>query len=144
MDTRSKVDRSENMRRITSKDTNPELTVRRLIHSLNYRYRLHYSSLPGRPDIVFPGRKKVIFIHGCFWHKHAKCKIAHRPKSNNDYWNQKLRLNKQRDRKNLRLLSKMGWQSLVIWECEIKKIHKIKVTIKRFLDPTMDHNHTEN
>src|SRR5215475_4488942 len=106
------MDRSANMRAIRSKDMKPELAVRSLVHRMGYRYRLHRHDLPGRPDMVFPGRKKVIFVHGCFWHSH-NCKVAHVPKSNRDYWGPKLERNRMRDEKNLAALEAAGWQSWV-------------------------------
>jgi DNA mismatch endonuclease, patch repair protein len=137
MDTRSKQVRIENMRRIVSKNTNPELAVRHLLFSLDYRYRLHRSDLPGQPDIVFQARKKAIFVHGCFWHQHAKCRRTHTPKSNLHYWPRKLARNKERDRANRRTLARMGWSVLVIWECEIRNLDKLKSTLTRFLGPAV-------
>jgi DNA mismatch endonuclease (patch repair protein) len=119
MDRVTTAQRSENMRRIKSKDSNPELFVRRLVHQLGYRYRLHDHVLPGRPDLVFGGRQKIIFVHGCFWHGHHPCKLAHTPASRQHYWAPKLLRNKTRDRAHLRDLKKLGWGVLVIWECEV-------------------------
>ena len=133
MDRISKEARSENMRRIAGKDTSPELAVRRLAHSLGYRYRLHRQDLPGRPDMVFPGRRKVIFVHGCFWHQHEKCGGAHTPKSNKDYWEKKLRRNRERDVENRIRLSGMGWNSIVIWECSVSQTAELRRLLKRFL-----------
>lgn len=113
------MDRSENMRRIRSKGMRPELAVRSMVHKMGYRFRLHRKDLPGKPDLVFAGRRKVIFVHGCFWHAHD-CKTAHRPKSNADYWGLKLKRNAARDKKNLAALMAQGWKPLVIWECELK------------------------
>ncbi|MBI5493192.1 MAG: DNA mismatch endonuclease Vsr [Deltaproteobacteria bacterium] len=128
------MDRSENMRRIRSKDTAPELLIRRIIFKMGYRYRLHYAKLPGRPDLVFPSRKKVIFIHGCFWHKHEKCKISRMPKSNIKYWKTKLNGNKKRDAGNQDKLKKLGWLSMVLWECQLEYPgNSIKKKIKKFL-----------
>jgi DNA mismatch endonuclease (patch repair protein) len=110
--------RSENMRRIRSKDTGPELAVRRLIHRLGYRYRLHVNSLPGKPDIVLVRHKKIVEVRGCFWHKHRGCKDAHLPKSRQEYWAPKLARNVQRDKRNHEALKQQGWNVLVIWECE--------------------------
>lgn len=126
------MDRSANMRAIRSKDMLPELTVRRLAHKFGYRYRLHRKDLPGKPDLVFASRKKVIFVHGCFWHLH-NCKGAHIPKSNLDYWLPKLTRNQARDVNNLKQLSAKGWQSLVIWECETRDVHDLKKRLKGFL-----------
>lgn len=115
--------RSQNMAMIRARDTKPEMTVRRLLHRLGYRFRLHKRGLPGRPDLVFASRKKVIFVHGCFWHQHASstCKIARRPKSRGEYWNAKLDRNVARDGEVKKALEKAGWKSLTLWECQIKK-----------------------
>ena len=113
------MDRSANMRAIRSKGMRPELAVRRLVHGMGYRYRLHRTDLPGRPDLVFRSRRKVIFVHGCFWHRHH-CKYAHVPRTNVDYWRPKLKRNAARDAKNLKALAAEGWRCLVIWECELK------------------------
>jgi DNA mismatch endonuclease (patch repair protein) len=107
------------MARIRSKDTGPELFVRRLVHGMGYRYRLHRRSLPGTPDLVFPGRGKVIFVHGCFWHKHARC--SRLPKTRTEYWHPKLEANRQRDLKARRKLRALGWKALILWECELGK-----------------------
>ena len=114
--------RSEIMSAIRSKGMKPEMTVRRLLHAMGYRYRLHRTDLPGKPDLVFPGRHKVILVHGCFWHQHAnpRCQIARRPKSNRDYWLPKLERNVARDAENVARLQELGWDVLVIWECEIR------------------------
>jgi DNA mismatch endonuclease (patch repair protein) len=120
------------MRRIRSKGMLPELAVRSMVHRMGYRFRLHRKDLPGKPDLVFASRRKVIFVHGCFWHSH-NCKAAHVPKSNPDYWVPKLQRNRLRDRKNLEALRADGWQSLVIWECELKERRAVGVQVKRFL-----------
>jgi len=126
--------RSENMRRIRSKDMKPEMVVRKLIHGMGYRYRLHRKDLPGKPDLVFTPRKKVIFVHGCFWHQHNAdhCPITRKPKSNGSYWLPKLEKNVKRDQRNLEELEKLEWDFLVIWECEIKDTDKLKKKIKIF------------
>jgi DNA mismatch endonuclease, patch repair protein len=126
------VNRSENMRRIRSKGMLPELAVRSMVHQMGYRFRLHRKDLPGKPDLVFVSRRKVIFVHGCFWHAHA-CKTAHTPKSNADYWGPKLQRNKTRDRKNIKTLETAGWRSLVIWECETRNLDKVKRRVSAFL-----------
>lgn len=128
--------RSENMRRIRSKDTKPEIRVRKLIFEMGYRYRLHWKKLPCKPDIIFPGRKKVIFVHGCFWHQHndRNCNYVHKPKSRLNYWIPKLEKNKQRDIKNQKDIEDIGWKYLVIWECQIYNTEKLKEIIKKFLD----------
>lgn len=126
------MDRSANMRAIRSKDMRPELAVRRLVHKLGYRFRLHRRDLPGKPDLVFSRRRKVIFVHGCFWHSH-NCKAAHIPKSNLDYWVPKLERNKTRDAKHIDTLAAEGWRSLVIWECETFDEHSLTKRVKKFL-----------
>jgi DNA mismatch endonuclease, patch repair protein len=113
------ISRSENMRRIRSKDTTPELMVRRLLYRLGYRYRLHYTKLPGKPDIVFPGRRKVIFVHGCFWHAH-QCRIAHQPRTKLYYWSPKLARNVERDARNQAALLSLGWETFAVWECQTR------------------------
>ena len=126
------MDRSANMRAIRSKNMLPELAVRKLVHKLGYRFRLHRTDLPGKPDLVFSSRRKIIFVHGCFWHSHG-CKIAHLPKSNQGYWAPKLRRNKARDGENVRALRAEGWQSLVIWECELHDEARVKKRLKTFI-----------
>lgn len=126
------MDRSANMRAIRSKDMRPELEVRSHVHKLGYRFRLHRKDLPGKPDLVFPSRRKVIFVHGCFWHAHD-CKIAHAPKSNLQYWGPKLERNRARDEKNINALRAGGWKTMVIWECEISSERTLKKRIKAFL-----------
>lgn len=135
--TKEKISRSENMRRIRSKNTAPEMIVRRLIHSMGYRYRLHRKDLPGKPDLVLSTRKAVIFVHGCFWHQHPEpaCKFAHTPKSNLEYWLPKLERNKVRDMLHYAELTRLGWRVLVLWECEVNDIVGISKTITDFLEP---------
>ena len=128
MDTLSKRERSDRMRLIKSKDTALELMVRSLVHKLGYRYRLHVASLPGCPDLVFPSRRKVIFVHGCFWHRHNHCRLVRLSKSRQAFWLTKLSDNKARDATHRRALTRMDWSSMVIWECEMKD--PIKVMIK--------------
>lgn len=127
--------RSENMGKIRSKDTSPEMVVRKLVHSLGYRYRLHRKDLPGKPDLVFSNLKKIIFVHGCFWHQHADplCKIVRVPKSKNDYWIPKFQRNVERDGQHQELLAAEGWEILIIWECEVGRIDELIKTINRFL-----------
>ena len=127
-------ERSEIMSRVRAKDTRPEMLVRRLVFAEGYRYRLHDRKLPGCPDLVFRGRAKVIFVHGCFWHRHEACALARMPKSRLDFWEPKLEANKERDARNKKLLTKEGWKVLTIWECQLKDIEQLKRTIKRFLD----------
>jgi DNA mismatch endonuclease (patch repair protein) len=132
MDTLSPTVRSALMSRIRGKNTTPELAVRSLAHRLGYRFRLHRSGLPGRPDLVFPSRQKVVFVHGCFWHAHPGCSRAFRPATRAAYWKQKLEANRTRDRCNLRELSKLGWSALVIWECEVNS-PDLGIRLRRFL-----------
>jgi len=133
MDQLPKSRRSENMRRIRSKNTLPELAVRRIVSALGYRYRLHGERLPGKPDLVFAGRRKAIFVHGCFWHQHRGCIDSHLPKSNRAYWKPKLQRNKQRDVSNKRQLTRLGWRYLVLWECQVKKTEAVSKRVARFL-----------
>jgi DNA mismatch endonuclease (patch repair protein) len=134
MDRLSKKRRSEIMSRIRSKDTAPEMAVRRLVHSLGYRYRLHSPKLPGKPDMVFTSRKKVIFVHGCFWHAHKGCPKGKLPKTNLKFWKPKLEKNQKRDKRNQRKLKVAGWKVLVIWQCKIKNIDKLHRAIVKFLE----------
>jgi DNA mismatch endonuclease (patch repair protein) len=124
------------MSRIRSRNTKPELAVRRLAHSLGYRYRLHKKDLPGSPDLVFPNRRAVIFVHGCFWHAHAGC--GRTPKSRLSYWLPKLKRNRIRDKQNMKALTRDGWSVLVIWECEVTD-KKLSQRIIRFLDAPRRH-----
>lgn len=130
----SREGRSRIMRGVRSKNTSIELAVRRELFRTGYRYRLHYRNLPGTPDLVFPGRKKVIFIHGCFWHQHAHCGKAKFPATNQEYWLPKLRRNVERDRQNQSDLRKMGWKSFVIWECQLANLEKVVKKAVRFLE----------
>lgn len=135
MDTLTPVERSIRMGLVRSKDTKPEMRVRRLVHSLGYRYRLHVTSLPGRPDLVFPSRRKIILVHGCFWHQHD-CKLGARmPKSRLDFWSTKLKSNQARDRKQILTLKRDGWQVLVVWECQTlgQAADRLGKRITRFL-----------
>ncbi len=120
---------------VRGKDTKPELVVRRLVHGMGYRYRLHSASLPGKPDLVFPGRRKVIFVHGCFWHRHpsSSCKLARMPKSRLEFWLPKLEGNRLRDERNQRELKKQGWKVLSIWECQIVNLASLSNRIRSFL-----------
>ena len=128
--------RSSNMRAIKSKDTAPELAVRRLAHSMGYRFRLHPKELPGKPDLTFPKRKKVIFVHGCFWHQHprARCLDGRRPKSNTAYWDAKLTHNAARDERNQARLEELGWKVLVLWECETTGAEGLRHKLRDFLE----------
>lgn len=133
MDPLSTAERSERMSRVHNRDTKPEMVVRRLAYALGYRYRLHSSNLPGHPDLVFSRRRKVIFIHGCFWHQHG-CSIYRNPKSRLDFWMPKLERNQQRDIDNQAKLRDMGWRLLVIWECEVKDEQALAGRIQAFLN----------
>ena len=121
MDTISKEKRSEVMSHIRSKDTKPEMVVRRHLHALGFRYRLHSPKLPGHPDIVLPKWRTVIFVNGCFWHRHEGCKTATMPKSNVEFWKAKFDRNVARDKKEHATLEVAGWHVIVLWECEVKK-----------------------
>jgi len=128
--------RSQNMQRIRSQNTLPELCVRRLIYKMGYRYRVNVSNLPGKPDIVFAGRRKVIFVHGCFWHRHAdpSCPFAHIPQSKQDYWLPKLERTIERDIENLNKYEQLGWATLIIWECETKDLVRVAERVQEFLE----------
>jgi DNA mismatch endonuclease (patch repair protein) len=115
------IGRSENMRRIRSRNTTPEVAVRSYLHAAGFRYRLHGRTLVGKPDIVFPGHRVAVFVHGCFWHQHKGCKDASTPKTHSDYWSPKLASNVARDARNLAALRSDGWSVMVIWECETKR-----------------------
>src|ERR1700733_2096448 len=132
MDKLSPERRSANMARIRSQNTNPELTLRKLIHCLGYRFRLHRNDLPGRPDLVFPSRRKVIFVHGCFWHQHPECREGRVPGSRLEYWGPKLSRNRQRDADAQAALIGKGWRYLVVWECELKNATAALKRVKRF------------
>ncbi len=125
------MDRSANMRAIRSKNTEPELAVRSLAHRLGYRFRLHRRNLPGTPDLVFVSRRKVIFVHGCFWHGH-QCKRARIPTANRDFWVDKITKNRDRDAASLTALASAGWEALVIWQCELKDAPSTAERIKQF------------
>lgn len=118
----SPAKRSEIMRAVKSRDTKPEIALRKSLHRLGYRYRLNVGDLPGKPDLVFPKYKAVIFVHGCFWHGHACKRGARTPKSNRIYWTEKIARNKERDKKNKIALKALGWRVITVWECQIKNI----------------------
>lgn len=133
-DTLSSAERSRLMGSVRSKNTKPEMAVRRLVHHLGYRYRLHGKNLPGSPDLVFSGRRTVIFVHGCFWHRHPGCRDASTPKTNVEFWERKFGENIARDCRNEKMLGQAGWRVLVVWECEIADLEKLKDKIVNFLD----------
>jgi DNA mismatch endonuclease, patch repair protein len=126
------MNRSQMMAAVRSKDTKPELFVRRLVHGMGYRYRLHRPDLPGKPDLVLGGRRKIIFVHGCFWHQHG-CVFSHVPKSNAHYWAPKLERNRARDLEHLRSLRADGWRCLVLWECELTGSGRFLRRLAKFL-----------
>lgn len=131
----TKEERSKRMSLVRSKNTKPEIQVRKLVYGLGYRYRLHSNDLPGHPDLVFKGRKKIIFIHGCFWHRHKNCKLARLPKSRLEFWKVKLEENHKRDVRIRKNLKEMGWKILVLWECELQKgLEIIERKVISFLD----------
>ena len=134
MDTLTPAQRSERMSLVRSKDTKPEMLVRRLVHGMGYRYSLHRRGLPGKPDMVFPSRSKIIFVHGCFWHRHGRCNYTRWPKSRLSFWKPKLEQNHRRDRANERALRRMGWRLLVVWECQLGDTEKLGRRIKGFLE----------
>ncbi len=126
--------RSRTMRAVKSRDTKPEMTVRRLLHSMGYRFRLHRKDLPGTPDIVFPGRRKVVFVHGCFWHGHYCARGARVPKENRDYWTGKIGRNRARDARAKNELAAAGWQATTIWECQLAASNSLAAELKFFLN----------
>ena len=127
-------ERSLLMGKIRGKNTKPEVVVRKTLYKLGYRFRLHRKDLPGSPDIVFPGRKKVIFVHGCFWHRHEGCRAAGSPKSRIEFWEEKFARNTVRDNANLSKLSDLGWKTLVLWTCELKPNSDFDAKLRAFLD----------
>lgn len=137
MDTLTPQERSERMGKVRSTDTQPELVVRRLVHGMGYRYRLHRKDLPGKPDLVFPGRRKVIFVHGCFWHRHddPACRLARLPKSRLDFWLPKLTANGERDARTVARLVELGWGVMTVWECQVRDASALNRRIREFLDP---------
>lgn len=125
--------RSWNMSRIRSKNTKPEMAVRRALHAAGFRFRLHVKDLPGKPDIVLPKWKAVVFIHGCFWHRHNGCKGASTPKTRTEWWNNKFERNQENDKKNIQALTNDGWNVVIVWECEIKDDQIPAVIISKIL-----------
>ena len=123
------------MRANKGKHTKPEITVRKMLHAMGYRFRLHRRNLPGTPDIVFPARCKVIHVHGCFWHQHEGCPYATMPSTRREYWGPKLARNRERDRENDAALTALGWNSVTVWECEILSVVQLSCILQRFLGP---------
>ena len=140
MDSLSTARRSANMSRIRSKDTKPELLIRRMLHGLGYRYSLHRRDLPGVPDLVFPSRKKVILVHGCFWHQHKGCSDGRLPKSHKEYWLPKLLRNVKRDGRNISKLRRDKWSVILLWECEIANVDTMRKRLVRFLGKPRIHS----
>jgi DNA mismatch endonuclease, patch repair protein len=134
MDSISRSKRSDVMRSIRKTDTRPEIAVRRLLHSMGYRFRLYGKEVPGRPDIVFRSRQKVIFVNGCFWHQHRGCSLARKPKSNLAYWIPKLEGNRQRDRKVRRKLTVSKWSYLTVWECQTIRRTTLERRLRDYLE----------
>ena len=126
---------SDRMRRIRKIDTKPEIVVRRLAHRMGYRFRLHRRDLPGTPDIVFPSRRRVIQVHGCFWHQHEGCRLASMPRSRLDYWRPKLARNLERDEEKMKALEEAGWEPMVVWECETRHEDLLRERLSTFLGP---------
>jgi len=133
MDVISPSKRSELMRRVRPSNTRPELVVRRVVHSLGFRFRLHDAKLPGRPDLVLSRHNLAIFVHGCFWHRHPRCRKSSSPATNTDFWQSKFRANKRRDRRNVRDLTRRGWHVLIVWECETKDLEALRSRLSRVL-----------
>jgi DNA mismatch endonuclease, patch repair protein len=135
-DTLTREERSERMGRVRGKNTRPELTVRRIVHGLGFRYGLHAKDLPGRPDIVLRSRRKVIFVHGCFWHRHGRsgCHLARLPKSRLEFWKPKLDANRRRDIRNRKALRAEDWKVFVVWECELGNKEHLEYKLKTFLE----------
>jgi DNA mismatch endonuclease (patch repair protein) len=133
MDRLTPEHRSRLMSRVRSKDTTPEMIVRRLVHAMGYRYRLYVRKLPGRPDLVFGPRRKIVFVHGCFWHRHPGCRKATTPKTHVDFWEGKFAANVLRDARNVHDLEAAGWEVLTVWECETKDVDMLRRRLRSFL-----------
>jgi DNA mismatch endonuclease (patch repair protein) len=125
--------RSRIMRAVKGENTTPELIVRRLAFALGYRFRLHRKDLPGKPDVVFPGKRRAIFVHGCFWHGHDCARGARMPTANQTYWQSKITRNRLRDKENVAALKSLGWRVAVIWECELKDLERVRARLAKFL-----------
>lgn len=134
VDTLTKKERSKRMSLIRGTGSAPEMKLRRLVHRMGFRYRLHVKELPGKPDLVFPSRRAVIFMHGCFWHRHRGCKLARLPKSKLEFWKPKLEANRKRDIKNQRRLKASGWRVLVVWECELMDTDRVSGIVRELLE----------
>ncbi|HKQ51669.1 MAG TPA: very short patch repair endonuclease [Pyrinomonadaceae bacterium] len=125
--------RSRNMSRVKGRDTRPEMLVRSIVHRLGYRFRLHGKKLPGRPDVVLTRHRKVIFVHGCFWHGHPGCRRAARPSTNREFWDKKIDGNMARDSANIKALRREGWAVLVVWQCAMKDRERLEEKLSEFL-----------
>lgn len=135
MDVLTPEQRSRCMAAIRGKNTGPELIVRRVLSAMDYRYRLQGRGLPGRPDLVFASRRSVVFVHGCFWHRHA-CRFGRvTPRTRGAFWQTKLGGNRERDKRNIRALRRQGWRVLVVWECQLRAVDKLASRLRAFLDP---------
>jgi len=142
LDIWNKEKRSEVMSKIRSKNTKPEMALRKALFARGFRYRVNDTKLPGKPDIVLPKYKTVIFLHGCFWHRHEGCKYAYTPKTNTEFWVEKITSNKERDKLNLQKLTALGWNVITVWECEIRHEHKHDITplINRIIAELLVHS----
>lgn len=129
----TKAERSERMSRIRNADTKPEMIVRRMVHGMGYRYNLHARDVPGNPDLVFRARKKIIFVHGCFWHQHG-CSHYRQPRTKLGFWQPKLARNKARDEEVRKMLRRQGWKSMTVWECQLRSTRELMSRIRRFLE----------
>jgi DNA mismatch endonuclease, patch repair protein len=134
VDSLSRGERSALMSRIRAGNTKPEIAVRRLLHALGFRFRLHRSDLPGHPDIVLPGRRTVVFVHGCFWHRHSRCRKATTPQTRRSFWSLKFKQNVERDKRQQRELKRMGWGVVVVWECETRNLERLRDRISLALE----------
>lgn len=134
MDVFSREKRSKIMSRVSAKNTKPELIVRSLLHNMGYRFRLYRNDLPGKPDITLPKHKKIIFVHGCFWHGHLDCQRGNRPSTNKKFWNEKLDKNMERDKVVIHNLKQLGWDVLTVWTCEVNNTEKLKNKLLTFLE----------
>ena len=133
-DTLTVAERSRLMARIRGKNTRPEIAVRSLLHRAGYRFRIHVASLPGKPDIVLPRHRTIVFVHGCFWHRHKGCKVASTPKSHRKFWAEKFTRNIANDKKHNRQLRKLGWQVVTVWECQLRRPEMVLRRIEKALE----------
>jgi DNA mismatch endonuclease, patch repair protein len=138
MDVFSREKRSQIMSRVSGKNTKPEIAVRSSLHNMGYRFRLHRKDLPGKPDITLPKYKKVIFVHGCFWHGHADCHRSKRPTTNQEFWCEKLDKNIERDKAAVNALKQLGWEVMTVWTCEVNDTNKLKIKLISFLESPIE------